>query len=138
MQEAIFLALRPLQEQLARLNLSSAPLLAATEQKEQKQQLQLLQNETKAASLSSTGAQSQYRCLASIHMQLSNAEFLLTRPSPDDAIYQSISPIKEPISGAVSTAKERIQLIFQADSDPKVGWKVITLYEEKQHLPDSD
>ena len=93
----------------------------SSEQKQQKQQLQLLQIETMAASLTSPGAQSQYRCLASINMQLTNViesfdEFLLALSSPEDPIYQSLAPIRDQISGAATSAEDRIQLIFCANS----------------------
>ena len=59
-------------------------------------------------------------------MQLTNAiesfdEFLLARLSPEDLIYQSLAPIRNQISGMATSAEDRIQLIFCADSDPKVG-----------------
>ena len=138
-------ALQPIQMQLNKIGgePTEASSSIATELSELKKQQQLLQIETKAATLSSTGAQSQYRAFATIKMKMENAaesleEFLLTRPSPDDEVYKAISPIRDEIKVAAADAESRIGLIFKADSEPKVGWKAITMFEEKQRQKEKD
>ena len=136
-------ALQPLHQQLARL---SAPLVTSgshAEYLELRKQQQELAIETKASSLSSDGAKTQYQCLASINLNLNQAveainELLISRPSPDNSVYQALNPICTKVSAAADIASERIDLICKADSEPKIGWKAISLYEEKKRQPSSD
>ena len=136
-------ALQPLQQQLERLSGSAPSSNSAVELQELRRQQQELTIENKAASLSSSGAKSQYRCLASINLNLNQAteaidELLISRPSPDDPIYQALSPIRISVSAASDAAAERIDLIFKADLDPKIGWKALSLFEEQKRQPTSD
>ena len=137
--------LRPIQQQLSKLtgDAPEPPSTLSTEMKDLKLEQQKLMIETKAASISSPGGQSQYRSIAALSMKLSNAledidDLMLTRPSPDDDVYKSLSQIKEKIIDANSDATQRIDLIFKAESDPKLGWKAVSLYEEKERLGTKD
>ena len=136
--------LRPIQEQLAKLN-GDAPESNAlsSEMKDLRLAQQRLSIETKAASLSSPGGQSQFRSFATIGMKLTDAtesldDLMLTRPSPEDDVYKSLAAIREKISAASADVSERVDLIFKADSDPKLGWKAVSLLEEKQRLGTKD
>lgn len=136
-------ALQPLHQQLARLSAPTITTGSHAEYQELRKQQQELAIETKASSLTSDGAKSQYRCLASINLNLNQAveaidELLLSRPSPEDPIYQALNPIRNQVSAAVDIGSERIDLICKADAEPKIGWKAISLYEEKKRQPSSD
>ena len=70
-------------------------------------------------------------------MKLSNAvealnDYLLSSSSPEDETYKALSPIRDLVSSASDEAKERINLIFKADQDPKLGWKTVLMMEEKK------
>lgn len=141
--ESLSSALQPLQQQLARLSGPAPPSGSVSEFQELRRQQQELAIENKATSLTSSGAKSQYRCLATINLNLNQAveaidELLISRPSPDDSIYQALSPIRNSVGAAVDAAVERIDLIFKADLEPRTGWKALSLYEEKKRQPNSD
>ena len=102
----------------------------------------MLQIESKALSLSSGGAQSQYRAFATIGVKLNDAveaidEFMLARYSPEEEDYKSLNSVKATIQAASDEADERIALIFKADAVPKVGWKALTIFEEKKRMSGS-
>ena len=111
---------------------------------DQKKRLQQLEIESKANSLGSPGAQSQYRAMANIQLKISYAvealdDFLLsTSSSPDDDIHKGICPVKEILQNAIADASLRMYLIGKADANPKHGWKAITVYEEKQRQEIND
>ena len=135
-------ALQPLQQQIANLS-SPSSSSGSAEFQELRRQQQELAIENKAASLSSAGAKSQYRCLAAINLNLSHAveaidDLLISRSSPDDPVYQALSPIRNSVSSSAEKASERIDLIFKADQEPKSGWKALSLYDEKKLQGNSD
>ena len=99
----------------------------------------MLQIESKALSLSSGGAQSQYRAFATIGVKLKDAveaidEFMLARFSPEEEGFKELNSVKATIQEASDETEERIGLIFKADAVPKLGWKALTIYEEKKRL----
>ena len=137
--ESLAKNLQPIKDQLSKLNGEASNPVISSELSDLKKQQQQLQIETKANTLSSSGAQSQYRAFASISVKIQNAtealdDLLLTKASPDDDDYKSIHAVKEMIQSAASEAEERISLIFKADSIPKHGWKALTVFEEKKRL----
>ena len=93
--------------------------------------------QTKAASLKSSGGQSQYRSVASLQLHMKNAlnrlqDVLLLLDSPDDPIFCALAPVQEDISKAISEADDRLDLITRADADPKCGWRALSVYENRQ------
>ena len=112
-------ALRPLQQQLAKLAGTASEPASALSSKVQdiKQKQKRLEIKLVASTLNLTRGQSQYRCLATINMKLSNAveafdEFLIANHSPDYEAYSTLSLIKELVSSAAKDAQERILLIL--------------------------
>ena len=128
-------ALRPLESKLQQL--SSAPSSKGdpslnSDLKEIRAKQQQLLIDTRANTLSSAEAQSQYRSLANIRLKVSNAvealdDYLLCFSSSEDEMFKAISPIKSTLEEAVGEADDRINLIFKADTEPKYGWKVKTV-----------
>ena len=141
--ESLISALQPLQQQIASLSGAAPSPASSIEYQELRKQQQELAIETKSATLTSSGAQSQYRCLATINLNLNAAveaidELLISRPSPDDPVYLALAPIRTKVSAAVDIAAERIDLVFKADLEPKTGWKALSMYEEKKRQSATD
>ena len=93
--------------------------------------------QTKAASLKSSGGQSQYRSVAKLKLHMKNAisrleDALILFDSPDDPIYSALTPVREEIGKAIAEADDRLDLITRADADPKLGWRALSIYENKQ------
>ena len=125
--------LAPIQKQLAEKRESDY----AAEIQELKAKQEQLLIETKAAALNSNGAQSQFRCVANLMSTMKKAllrseEALLMFESPEDEIYQAFSPICDDLKKGIAEAEERLDLITKADSDPKAGWKALTLFDGKR------
>lgn len=100
--ESLISALQPLQQQIASLSGAAPSPASSIEYQELRKQQQELAIETKSATLTSSGAQSQYRCLATINLNLNAAveaidELLISRPSPDDPVYLALAPIHQSI-----------------------------------------
>ena len=134
-------ALALLQQQLAKI--SSASNDSSSQLRDLRKQQKLLEIESKSHSLSSAGAHSQFCCMAGLALKLNGAiesskEILLSCSSPEDPMYQSIAAIRDQRKLAVDNANERIDLIFKANANPKIGWKAISMYKEKQRQPNSD
>lgn len=109
----------------------------SVEMKAMKEKQQQLDITTKAASLNSVGGQSQYRSVASLQLHMKNAlsrleEVLLLQDSPEDPIFVALSPARNDIVKGIAEADERLGLIIRADADPKVGWRALSIYENKQ------
>ena len=130
-------ALMPLQQQLKKL---SNPANDVSQLQHLRQQQKQLEIETKSASLTSPGAQSQFRCLANIQLSLNNAMEGLDDilPKFEDGAAELFSDVRDQISSASEQATDRIEMIFKADSDPKIGWKALSIYEEKRKSTISD
>ena len=130
-------ALMPLQQQLKKL---SNPVNDVSQLQLLRQQQKQLEIETKSASLTSPGAQSQFRCLANIQLSLNNAIEGLddVLPKFEDGAAELFSDIRNQISSAAEQATDRIEMIFRADSDPKIGWKALSIYDEKRKASTDD
>ena len=130
-------ALGPITKKLAELSReNSSEASTSGDLQEIRERQQLLDIETKAATMKTAGAQSQFRCMAGIKRRITNSitaldEFMLSLESPDDPAYMQISGIKEELAKAEEEAAERISLIFKADEDPKVGWSAISMMDKK-------
>ena len=139
-------ALKPLESKLQQLSSTDgakagSSLTSDLQEIRAKQQQILI--DTRANTLTSAGAQSQYRSLANIRLKVSNAvealdDYLLTFSSSEDDAYRAITPIKASLEEALGDADDRIDLIFKADTEPKYGWKAITALEEKKKLSSKD
>ena len=93
--------------------------------------------QTKAASLKSAGGQSQFRSVATLRLHMKNAQTrledaLLLLDSPDDPLFAALTPVREDIGKAISEAEDRMDLITRADADPKLGWRALSVYENRQ------
>ena len=93
--------------------------------------------QTKAASLKSSGGQSQYRSVAKLRLHMKNAlsrldDALILFDSPEDPIYNALTPVRDDIDKAIAEADDRLDLISRADADPKLGWRALSIYENKQ------
>ena len=104
---------------------------------------QLLDIESRAASMKTAGAQSQYRVMAGIKRHISNASLLLDNlmlslDSLEEPMYGAIQSVKDILGKAESEAGDRIALLFKADEDPKFGWRALSLLEEKKRQGASD
>ena len=91
--------------------------------------------EKRISTLKTEGAQSQYRTVAFIGLKLEAAaekldELSLTLDDPQDPFYIALASIKEDITKAQDLGNERLDLISKADSEPSVGWKALTKYEQ--------
>ena len=136
-------ALDPITKKLDKLTKESAPEPASVDLTEIREKQQILDIETRAASMKTAGAQSQYRCLAGIKRRISNSllhldELMLSLDSPEDPIYAQLSGIKSELSKAEDDASDRISLLFKADEDPKVGWPALTILDKKRAMEKSD
>ena len=142
MEKSFASFLKPFEEKLKQLTSTQKEPSSVGLQELKQQQLKLV-IESQAKSLSSSGAQSQFRSVANLKLKISNAiealdDFIITSTSPDDEVYSALTPIKATLTEAVSDAEERINLILKADADPRYGWKAITAFEEKQKLDTKD
>ena len=63
---------------------------------------------------------------------LRTEEALLLLDSPEDEIYQAFSPVRDELKKGITEAEERLELITKADSDPKTGWKALTIFDGKK------
>ena len=104
---------------------------------------QLLDIETKAASMKTAGAQSQYCVMAGIKLHVTNAsalldDIMLTLDSPEEPMYRAIETVKEVLGKAEAEAGDRISLLFKADEEPKYGWRALSLMEEKKRQGSTD
>ena len=102
--------------------------------KEKQDQLDI---QTKAAALNSSGGQSQFRSVATLRLHMQNAlnrldDVLLLFDSPEEPIFNALTPVREDISKAISEADDRLDLITRADADPKLGWRALSIYESRQ------
>ena len=91
--------------------------------------------EKKVASLSTAGAQSQYRAIATIGLKLESAlekidEMQLSLEDPDEPMYLSLSNLRQDLLSAQEIGKDRCDLIVRADEDPHNGWRALTRYEK--------
>ena len=93
--------------------------------------------QTKAASLKSTGGQSQFRSVATLRLHMKNAltrldDALLMLDSPEDPLFAALTPVRGDIEKAIAEADDRMDLITRADADPKLGWRALSIYESRQ------
>ena len=103
--------------------------------KELKKGQKELEVEKRISALKTEGAQSQYRTIAFMGLRLDSAcekidELSLSLEDPDDPTYMALSSIKDDLLAAHELGKERLDLITKADSEPNVGWKALTKYEQ--------
>ena len=87
------------------------------------------------ASLSTPGAQSQYKTIANIGIKVSAAiekldEIGLSFDDPDCGLYRNIAEVRDDLVSAQVMADDRCDLILRADEDPQNGWKALTRYEK--------
>ena len=94
-----------------------------------------LEVEKRVSALKTDGAQSQYRSLALMGLKLQSAvdkidELRISCEDTDDPMYLALSSVREDLSSAQEIGQERLDLITKADSEPEVGWRALTKYEE--------
>ena len=132
-------ALGPITKKLAELSKENGAEASSSDLQEIRERQQLLDIETKAATMKTAGAQSQFRVLAGIKRRVTNSitaldDFMLSLDSPDDPAYAQIAGIKAELGKAEEEASERISLLFKADEDPKVGWSALTMLDKKRNM----
>ena len=130
--------LNPIQQQLSKIGAADGGSDVSNEIQILKAKQERLDVETKAAALNTSGAQSQYRCVAGLKLNMKDSllrleEALLLCESPEDPIYLALSPIRESLNAGITSAEERLGLIVKADADPKSGWLALTMFEGKQN-----
>ena len=86
-------------------------------------------------SLSTPGAQSQYKVVAGIGLRISGAiekldEIGLSFDDPDNVLYKSLAAVRADLATAQKLSEDRCDLILRADEDPQNGWKALTRYEK--------
>ena len=128
--------LSPIQQQLSKIGAADGGSDVSSEIQILKAKQERLDVETKASALNTSGAQSQYRCIAGLKLNMKDSllrleEALLLCESPDDPVYAALAPIRESLNTGISNAEERLGLIVKADADPKSGWLALTMFEGK-------
>ena len=91
--------------------------------------------EKKVQSLSTPGAKSQYRAMATIGLKIESAlvkldEITASLPVSEGILRDSLSSLRKDLSSAEDISEERCALIVKADDDPANGWQALTRYEK--------
>ena len=136
-------ALDPITKKLDKLTKDSQPEPSSVDLQAIREKQQIIDIETKAATMKTAGGQSQYRCLAGIKRHVSNSleqldDVMLSLDSPEDPMYQALNGIKQEMAKAEEGASDRISLLFKADEDPKVGWPALTILDKKRSMEKSN
>ena len=140
LQRSLSQVLDPIQRQIAEISKGNSEASGSNDVNVDIQDLrekqQILDIKTKAATMKTACAQAQYRIMASVKRRITNSiaqleEIRLTCEF-EDPTYKAIKEVTEELTKAETEAADRISLLFKADEDPKVGWRALTIFDEKK------